>query len=73
MHAMPDRWQCMMATLLHQYGDAYPNQPDIGTRVQCTDKGGKLIPTPEWLLNYRHPEQDQIDACRAAPQSEGAP
>lgn len=64
MEAMPKAWQEAMATLLHQYDDAYPNQPDLGTTVRVTD-GGKIVPTPEWLLNYRHPDRDMITALRA--------
>ena len=63
MEAMPDRWQADMAKLLHEYDEAFPNQPDIGTRVQITHKG-KLIKTPEWLLNYRHPDRSEINRMR---------
>ena len=63
MEAMPDEWQRKMARLLFEYDEAYPNQPDIGTRVQVT-AGGKLTKTPDWLLNYRHPDRNQIDAMR---------
>ena len=49
MHEMPDEWQGKMADLLNEYSEAFPNQPDIGSRVQITDMSGKLIPCPEWL------------------------
>ena len=45
MEAMPDEWQEKMAILLHEYEEEFPNQPDLGTRVQIT-KGGKLVKTP---------------------------
>ena len=59
MEAMPDDWQGKMADLLNEYDAGYPNQPDIGTRVLIT-KGGKLIKTPKWLLNYRRPDLNEI-------------
>ena len=64
MHEMPDEWQAKMAALLAEYGDAFPNQPNIGTRVQCTQRG-KLVSWPDWMLNYRHPDHDEIDNLRS--------
>lgn len=66
MEAMPEQWQSQMAELLYQYDSAFPNQPDIGTRVQIT-KDGKLIKTPSWLINYRRPERDKINELRGLP------
>lgn len=63
MQDMPAEWQERMAVLLNEYDDAYPNQPDIGTRVQAT-KDGKMIKMPEWLLNYRHPARAEIEKLR---------
>jgi len=63
MQAMPKSWQRRMANLLFEYDEAFPYQPDIGTRVQIT-KNGKLIKTPEWLLNYRCPDQNMINSLR---------
>ncbi len=64
MEAMPEEWQAKMAELLHEYDEAFPNQPDIGTRVQVI-QGGKLIKTPGWLLNYRRPDRNMVNALRA--------
>ena len=63
MEAMPKEWGDKMAELLNEYDETFPNQPDIGTRVQITH-GGKLIKTPSWLINYRRPDQSEINACR---------
>ncbi len=63
MQDMPAEWQERMAVLLNEYDDAYPNQPDIGTRVQAT-KDGKMTKMPEWLLNYRHPARAEIEKLR---------
>ena len=59
MHEMPEEWQDRMVVLLDEYDETFPNQPDIGTRVQITRKG-KLIKTPDWLVNYRHPNKKVI-------------
>ena len=59
LHEMPDKWQGEMERLLREYDQTFPNQPDLGTRVQII-KNGKLVKTPSWLINYRHPEMDQI-------------
>ena len=64
MHEMPDEWQAKMAALLDEYGETFPNQPDIGTRVQCTQHG-KLVSWPDWVLNYRRPDHDEIDNMRS--------
>ena len=63
MEAMPLIWQDKMGALLHEFSAAFPNQPDIGTRVQITERG-KLIPVPDWLVNYRHPDREAISKLR---------
>lgn len=63
MHAMPHDWQGQMAQLLEQYDKTFPNQPDIGTRVQAV-QGNRLVKFPEWVLNYRRPDTAAIDALR---------
>ena len=37
--------------------------PDISTRVHIT-KDGKLIKTPNWLINYRHPDLRMLNTLR---------
>lgn len=63
MEAMPEEWKRSMATLLNQYDDAYPNQPSYGTTVRVT-VDGKMVRTPEWLVNYRHPDRSMINRVR---------
>ena len=63
MEAMPEKWKSSMATLLNQYDDAYPNQPSYGTTVRVT-VDGKIVRTPEWLINYRHPDRAMINQVR---------
>ena len=59
MYEMSDEWQGKIADLLNEYDETFPNQPNIGTRVQIT-QDGKLIKTPEWIINYRRPDYDKI-------------
>ena len=63
MEAMPEEWKRSIATLLNQYDDAYPNQPSYGTTVRVT-VDGKIVRTPEWLINYRHPDRAMINQVR---------
>ena len=62
MHGMPEEWQNKMADLLDEYDNAYKKEA-ISTRVQVT-QNGKLIKTPEWLINYRHPDKKTIEDMR---------
>lgn len=70
MERMPDEWQDRMAALLEEYEETFPCQPDIGARVQVTDSRGHLIKTPEWLINYRHPDFKRINELRPPEQLE---
>jgi len=63
MEAMPDKWQEQMAKLLFEWYNFYPNQPDLGTRVQIT-KNKKLIKTPDWIINYKYPDWEIIRKIR---------
>ena len=63
MEAMPEEWKRSISTLLNQYDDAYPNQPSYGTTVRVT-VDGKIVRTPEWLINYRHPDRAMINQVR---------
>ena len=57
---MPKDWQHKFVSLIRDYEEAYPNQPEIGTTVRITDVNGKLVKAPKWILNYRYPDQDKI-------------
>lgn len=64
MHEMPDQWQSDMARLLTEW-DAAWNTRDLPASVVSAKAGGKFTAWPEWLLEYRHPDQAQIAARRA--------
>jgi hypothetical protein len=72
MHAMPDEWQGKMAELLDEWTETFQNPPELGTRVQVT-KHGKLVETPMWLKNYRHPDRDMINQVMGETAPEGGP
>ncbi|EPG5279272.1 hypothetical protein L4P86_001705 [Pseudomonas aeruginosa] len=63
MHAMPDEWQGRFAELMDEWDDHWPNQPDITAHVQIK-QNNRFISTPLWLLNYRHPDHNQLNAMR---------
>lgn len=63
MEAMPQNWQTQMAKLLREYDDTFHKLPDLGSRVQVT-KNGKLCKTPDWLINYRHPDKARIERLK---------
>jgi hypothetical protein len=64
MHDMPDAWQADMARLLDEWEATWVNQPNISSRVQIVDAEGRLMKTPAWVLNYRHPDREQLAAMK---------
>tara|TARA_B100000902_G_C27315541_1_gene921082 strand:- start:3101 stop:3547 length:447 start_codon:yes stop_codon:yes gene_type:complete len=64
LEQMPTDWQLQFTHLLEQYENTFPERPPIGTQVRVTDQRNKLIPTPEWVTNYRHPDQKFIDGMK---------
>lgn len=64
MHEMPDEWQGKMAAL--EYATTFCEWPEgMGSRVQTT-MHGKIVKTPGWLINYRHPDWNEINKLRGA-------
>ena len=66
LHEMPDEWQDKMAELLEQLDEAYPNHPDVSITCRAT-KDGRLTKFPSWMLNYRHPQYDEIEKLKRQP------
>lgn len=64
MHDMPDAWQARMAGILEDWDATWVNQPSITTQVQVLDESGKFAKTPSWLLEYRHPDREQLKSMR---------
>lgn len=71
MQAMPTTWQSRIAELLNEYDDAIKNPPDYGTTVRTT-VNGKIVKTPEWMTNYRHPDRSMIAHVMAIKEDPGA-
>ena len=63
MEGMPDEWQWKMAQLLTEYNAEWEQPAGIGTRVQVT-QGGRIVKTPDWIVNYRHPDRGVIESMR---------
>ena len=64
MCGMPDDWQKRMAALLEEYDTAYPSHPDTECSV-VKRIGRRLAKWPDWILDYRHPDQVKLDAARS--------
>ena len=64
MHEMPDKWQAKMATLLREYDDTFQRFADLDSRVSAVGRNGKFCAFPSWLLDYRHPDHEKINAMR---------
>lgn len=60
MHQMPDDWQNKMSELLEQWDEAAVNQTNLDFYAQAR-KDGKITPIPEWIKQYRHPDQRAWD------------
>lgn len=64
MHSMPDEWQARMAALLVEFDREFPSQPEMCTRVSITDRGGRRMGYPSWLVDYRHPDRSAVNRMR---------
>ena len=74
MQNMPHEWQDKMARLLEEMDDAFPSGARVDLYAQAKE-GGKLVKMPGWLMDYRHPDKEELAACRCypgQPQSSGA-
>lgn len=64
MHAMPDDWQERMAQLCEEWDAAWDSSALPSTQVQAVGDNGRLTKFPEWLLNYRHPNDAELARLR---------
>lgn len=66
MHEMPIEWQDKMAALLHEYDETFDTSSVVNSvSVVGRDSDGKLIKLPEYILNYRHPDREEIERLKA--------
>ena len=66
MQQMPDEWRNDMARLLHELDAAYPGAeiPDCSVRFVDSETG-RFVKAPQWLIDYRHPDQVKLATARA--------
>lgn len=64
MHEMPDEWQAKMADLLEQYDATFDRSDFHDCKVMAVRDDGKFTRWPEWFLNYRRPDVDQVNSIR---------
>jgi len=59
LQEMPEEWQRQFVKLLEEYQDTFADfpAPEGGVTVRLTDANGKLIPTPDWIYEYKHPHE----------------
>ena len=64
MEAMDDPWKERMAVLLKEFDQEFVNVPSVNFTVRVTDDDNRMVKTPEWMLNYRHPDRALINSFR---------
>ena len=64
MHEMPEEWQWKMAALLEEWDNTWDSQalPEPSVTAKKDDKFTKW---PDWLLNYRRPNREEINKLRS--------
>ncbi|MGJ7197114.1 hypothetical protein ABM005_16905 [Morganella morganii] len=65
MHEMPIEWQDKMAALLHEYDETFDTSSVChSVIVSAKDQNNRFMKMPKYILNYRHPDMDEIDKLR---------
>lgn len=67
MHEMPEKWQSKMADLLAEYDATFDRGELDNCKVLAVGENGKFTSWPEWLLQYRRPDLERINALRSKP------
>ncbi|EMY0636046.1 hypothetical protein AB6F62_20230 [Providencia huaxiensis] len=65
MHEMPAEWQDKMAALLHEYDETFDTSSVVDS-VSVVGKGrdNKFTKLPDYILNYRHPDREEIEKLK---------
>ncbi len=63
MHEMPDDWQDKMAALCEEWDETW-NSHEMPEPHVSAKQNGKFTRWPGWLLCYRHPDIDAVNALR---------
>lgn len=64
MHEMPDEWQQKMTDLLEEWDETWDGRDMPSPFVSAKSGDGKFTKWPGWLLQYRHPDKQNIDKLR---------
>lgn len=67
MHAMPEDWQDRMAALCEEWDEAWDTGHMPYPQVRAVNERGQFAKWPSWVLNYRHPQRDEIVRVRRMP------
>ena len=62
LQAMPGLWQYRFAALMSELDKEFPNFPDLNWQVRAKGAGGKFVPIPDAMTNYRHPDREALKA-----------
>jgi len=66
MHEMPDEWKQKMADLLFEWDETWDSS-SVPSPFVTARKNNRFTKWPSWLLNYRHPDKEQINKLRRKP------
>lgn len=65
MQEMPPKWQEKMVDLLDEFHAEFPNAFDECDDIHVTSrKSGKITKLPEWLNDYKQPDNTKIFLAR---------
>jgi len=64
LHEMPIEWQNKLAKLLAEYDHTFSCPPNVTTQVNLVNESGRMIKTPAWMTNYRHPDRKEINGLK---------
>jgi hypothetical protein len=63
VHEMPDDWQARMYDLMQEWENTW-DFSEMPSPYVLARKDNKFTKWPAWLLNYRHPSQQEIERLR---------
>lgn len=63
-HEMPDKWQAQMAKLLKEFDETWNGHELPSPTVSARGTDNKFTRWPGWLLNYRRPNREAIEALK---------
>lgn len=64
LHQLPDELQHRLAVLLTEIDEFFPRPLPVSTTVRTVNDDGRLVRTPDYITNYRHPDVRAIMSHR---------